>query len=115
MKIDLCNRSQLLKKKATLTKLLEVVDFAICQFSASDEQNSEIRQGDRPVWAVIAKLGDKFTTSDVMLGFGEAAKENRYALKRSLLRFQRANLLRVIEQGRGRKPTQYEKVSPPTH
>ncbi len=59
---------------------------------------------------VIQALPKYFTTTDVMIGVGMDAKENRAAIKLAIKRAIEAKTVSILEHGAGRRATKYEKI-----
>src|SRR5687768_7443958 len=106
LEIDLTDRSQLLKAKGDLKRLLDIVNFALDQSKNGSERTmADVAVNaisDSPVMNVVHSLPTTFTTSDVIIGMGESGKEQRGAIKTALTRAVEHNLLRIVELGRGR-------------
>ena len=130
LEIDLTDRASLLKTQAELNRMLNIVKFALEQIP-NHRPNGQMERSnlvflepeqhrlldsnrsniDQEVLHIIYKLpGKRFTTSDVMVEMGTKAKEKRGAIKMALKRAVDADFIRILEPGKGRKPSTYERV-----
>ena len=121
IEIDLSNRRELEKTRAELQRYLGIIEFAL-QDKAAQNGNGHVemfsikdapfglRGEDSAVIEVLNKLPSKFTTTDVVLGFGDDAKEKRGAIKSALKRAEESGSIVVVNRGRGRRPTEFEKA-----
>jgi hypothetical protein len=129
--IDIADPKKLARAKVELTRLLRIVDFALLEYgraSSSGPQaelpmegillqsetrrtnGHEPRETEKLVLDVIERLENRFTTSDVILAFGNEGKEKRPQIKLALKRAVENGTIRVVKLGQGRRPSQYEKA-----
>ena|SRR6266498_276691 len=122
--IDVTDPVRLRAAKVQLTRLLEIVDFALTKYPQSqghpdlfakamengDGDHLSPHQGKPNINYIIADLPNKFTTSNVILALGVEGKENRARAKSVLNQLVKKGSLRVITEGKGRRPTEFEKV-----
>ena len=132
--IDITDPKKLSRAKVELTRLLRIVEFALLEHAgagSSDPQaelpmetsrvilpalqtvranGHEPRESDRLVLDIINRLENRFTTTDVILAFGDEGKERRPQIKLALRRAVEAGTIRVVKLGQGRRPSQYEKA-----
>lgn len=124
--IDVTDLTKLLKVQSELTRILRIVDYAVLQHKAAGSNGHPgfpfVEQGHGDIAPGNTLLGDKFetvvkglpnrfTTTTVMVGMGDLAKLNRGAIRSSLTKLQEDGKIRLVEPGRGRKPSIFEKVS----
>lgn|SRR5437667_2020542 len=133
LEIDLTDRASLLKTQTELNRLLNIIQYALNQLPdrrngqpdlsnvvITHPDNDHIKSSnlqrllnglDQEVLHIIyTSLEKRFTTSDVMVQMGTKAKENRGAIKMALKRAVDADFIRLVEPGRGRKPSTYERL-----
>lgn len=123
LEIDITDQKQLVKAKADLTQLLAIVDFAISQKNGSHHNGvhnvtsllpldsvNEVRPVFQPILDIIARLPDQFTTSDVIVALGENGKRDRPLAKSAITDAVERDVIRIVELGKGRRPTTYSKV-----
>src|SRR3989442_865590 len=92
--IDVTDPKKLARARAELSRLLEIVEFALGKYSHARNGESDLpmpiqHEGhnqngaeEKPnIREVIARLPIKFTTSDVIVGLGNEGKENRPRVK----------------------------------
>ena len=139
LEIDLTDRHALIKIKAELTQWLNLIEYALTdQQGPGRPQRAENRINGaeqsfvshhgtlnaRPkpvnplfeeVLGVVNKLPTNFTTTDVMVAMGTKAKANRGTIKLAIQRLIEADFIRLVEVGRGRKPSSYERLFASLH
>lgn len=121
LEIDISDRNELNKTRAELQRLLNVVEFAISEMerkhqngNGSPELVLEIpRSDDAPIRDIIGRMPKQFSTTDVVLAMGDDGKEKRGLIKSALKRAVENGVISVSVQGRGRCPTEFEKVEKP--
>ena len=117
---------ELAKARAELTRMLEVVDFALSKHNgksngeqrggagigASAETPSAAQEADAEVLEVVNRFEKKrFSTTDVVLAYGNDGKEKRSRIKLALKRAVKNGKLRLLKPGRGRRPLNSRKPS----
>jgi hypothetical protein len=125
--IDITDPRKLERNKAELTRLLEIVEFALGKYKhvgdngqselplpvqAADVEHITTKDG-RSIMEIVRNLPATFTTSDVMVALGNDGKDNRGRVKMALKRAVEAGWLHVAKAGVGRRPSLFEKVSNP--
>jgi hypothetical protein len=128
--IDISDPKKLSRAKLELTRLLKIVDFALLQHAGGESLSPQPelpmrgihalsgggnnghgpKEIDRRVIEIIDGLPNRFTTTDVILGFRDEAKEKRPQIKLALKRAVLNELIRVEKLGQGRRPSEYEKI-----
>ena len=119
--IDVTDPKKLVRARAELWRLLEIVDFALGKYghthhSSQGQVDLAIHtpnnsNGSKPnIREVIAALPSKFTTTDVIIGLGTEGKDNRARAKMVLSQEEKRGHIRITKAGQGRRPTEYEKV-----
>jgi hypothetical protein len=122
IEIDLDDRRQLEKTRAELQRYLGIIEFALQEKTTNGNGNghlellqiptihTNIRNEDASIMAVIDSLPKRFSTTDVVIGMGDEGKEKRGAIKSLLKRGAENGIFQIATQGRGRRPTEWEKV-----
>lgn len=106
--IDVRNRESLERAKSEISTLLRIVDFAIAEHAVPIEPWCA-----NEIMTAVQQMPNQFTTSDVVIAFGQTGKEKRSAIKVALADAVATGKLRVVRHGCGRRPNVYEKPSPP--
>jgi hypothetical protein len=121
--IDIRDPKSLARARTELTRVLEIVEFALSKYSgnsngkhqedlaipAAVETPPATRESDFAVWEVISSLPNKFSTTDVILGFGNEGKDSRSMIKLALKRAVENGALTLTRRGVGRRPSEYAK------
>ena len=116
--VDLNDRTQLLKAKAELKRVLGIVEYALNGADSANSDTPHANNGilglvpaDQPGVDAVRAAAAEFTTLDIynVLG-GENA--NRGAIRGVLGRMADAGIIRLIEGQAGRRPGRYAKVAP---
>jgi hypothetical protein len=108
--------------KIHLTRLLEIVEFALSKYEGNRNGHGTPDLGlpdfggfkhdtKKPdIAGIIAALPEKFTTTSVILALGSEGKDNRARAKMVLGQWVKRGKLRISKAGQGRRPTEFEKV-----
>jgi hypothetical protein len=121
--IDIRDPKSLERARAELTRVLEIVEFALSKYRGNSngkhqddlairvpaETPPATRESDTAVLDVVSRLPNKFTTTDVILAFGDEGKENRTRIKLALKRAVESGKLTLAKRGVGRRPSEYAK------
>ncbi len=127
LEIDLGDPRQLAKTRAELQRYLQIVEFALkeeLEKARNENGHNNVHpellrvptlqvsynEDDESVFAVMNRLPSRFTTTDLILGFGDEAKEKRTLIKSVLKRAEQQGKITPVVRGKGRRPTEYEKV-----
>jgi hypothetical protein len=122
LNIDITNARQLRQARDELTRLLNIVEYAIRQNATGGTKPEEVDQlqlqttnghtnlsVEAPVMEVIKSLPEHFSTTDIIVALGDKGKDSRSAVKMVLKRAVNTGRLRLISKGIGRRPSQYAK------
>lgn len=123
VEIDISDPRKLTRIKTELTRLLNIVDFALAQHAANQptssgpllplqHQNGDptpLQKAESEILEIIDSLPKRFTTTDVMLAMGDRGKERRNTIKLVLKEAARVGVVRLARTGKGRRPNEYEK------
>lgn len=126
--VDLNSPRELEKARIELTRMLSIVEYALTQFQSSrnghhQKHSAELPMGNsiisnglklaesaKPILDAIEGVPKVFTTSDIIVALGDKGKESRNAVKFVLMRAVNAKRLTLLEAGKGRRPSKYEKI-----
>jgi hypothetical protein len=123
---DTDNEAALLKTRAEANQVVTMVDFALGQrknttnsglsginrvfHHSSGPMDLNVRAEYRPIMDIIDRLPMEFSTSDVIVGLGENGKRDRPLAKGAITDAINRNVIRLVEAGKGRRPSRYAKA-----
>lgn len=115
LEIDLSDKSGLRRQKQELTRLLSIVEIALGEDVASDNQplmplSQKVpnNEGVSTVLGLIESLPASFKSSALYELVGD--KISRGVVKAALTDAINSRKIEIVEKGIGRKPTEYRKI-----
>src|SRR6267142_3214184 len=105
--IDISDHASLEAAKSNLVRLLSIVEFALSKSIVAPV----VTNGRPDIRHFINGLPDNFSMTDVILSLGDEGKENRARAKMVLMQLIKLNQLKVVRLGKGRRPTEYQKIN----